>query len=75
MNSLIKHLWENNRKEIISKSIKNCHVKGLHSIMLLQSKNKTIRMYISDYNSELVNENGFWDLKSFKLAFTHIIVI
>lgn len=33
--------------EIVEKSIFNCHAKGLHSIMFLESPEKTIRMYVS----------------------------
>jgi hypothetical protein len=47
MKHLVKHLVENNLNEIVSKSILNCHCEGLHSIMLLDSKGKTIRLYIS----------------------------
>lgn len=44
---LIKHLLFNNFDEIKSRSLLNCHCLGLHSIMLLESPGKTIRLYIS----------------------------
>lgn len=47
MKELIKHLLENNREEILSKSLMNCHAIGLHSIMLLESPGKTIRLFIA----------------------------
>lgn len=48
MKQLIQHLLRTNREEIVQKSLLNCHVKGLHSIMLLDCPEKTIRMYIAD---------------------------
>lgn len=50
MKTLIKHLLANNSEEIIAKSIWNCHTIGLHSIMLLDSPSKTIRLYITGEN-------------------------
>lgn len=58
MNTLIKHLWDNNREEIINKSLMNCHVKGLHSIILLESPGKTIRLYITDKDHELYTKKA-----------------
>lgn len=54
MKELIKHLWENNKQEIVSKSLLNCHCFGVHSIMLLESPGKTIRLYVS------MHDNGLW---------------
>lgn len=53
MKNLIKHLIENNIDEIVSKSIYNCHVKGLHSIMLLECPEKTIRLYVCSPSSDM----------------------
>lgn len=53
MKELIKHLLANNYDEIKEKSIFNCHSVGLHSIMLLESPGKTIRLYIADSNHVL----------------------
>ncbi len=56
---LIKHLIENNSKEILKKSFLNCHVKGLHSIMLLECPGKTIRLFIAEKDHELYkNDTG-----------------
>ncbi len=53
MKELIKHLLKNNIDEIVSKSLLNCHCIGLHSIMLLDSPGKTIRLFIGMPNNEL----------------------
>lgn len=53
MKALVKHLIENNIDEIVSKSLLNCHVRGVHSIMLLECPEKTIRLYISMPDSEM----------------------
>ena len=53
MKTLIKHFIENNPKEVLEKSLFDCHVKGLHSIMLLDSPGKTIRLYVTDKDHEL----------------------
>lgn len=53
MKTLINHLLKNNTEEILSKSLKNCHCKGLHSIMLLESPGKTIRLYVAATGNEL----------------------
>jgi hypothetical protein len=47
MNPFVKHLWRNNRDEIVTKSRLNCHVKGLHSVMLLESPGKTVRLFVT----------------------------
>lgn len=53
MKKLIQHLWENNKEEILNKSLLDCHCKGLHSIMLLESPGKTIRLYIAEEGHEM----------------------
>jgi hypothetical protein len=63
MKALIKHLLCNNINEILSKSFMNCHVIGLHSIMLLESAGKTIRLYITTPDHELW-KNEFVDLNT-----------
>lgn len=50
---LIRHLLDNHLESIVSQSLLHCHVTGLHSIMLLQSPERTIRMYITDTQHEL----------------------
>jgi hypothetical protein len=58
MKTLIKHLIENNFEEILAKSFLNCHVEGVHSLMLLDSPGKTIRLYIADTNHKLSQNNS-----------------
>lgn len=53
MKELVRHLIANNFDEIRAKSLLNCHCKGLHSIMLLESPGKTIRLYIAVEGNEL----------------------
>lgn len=53
MKHLVKHLLKNNSEEILSKSLLNCHCIGLHSIMLLDSPEKTIRLYVTDKSHEM----------------------
>ncbi len=53
MKNLIKHLLKENEEEIVAKSLFNCHIVGLHSIMLYECPGKTIRMFICDENHEL----------------------
>lgn len=59
-NVLISHLLKNNLDEILRRSLLNCHVPGLHSIVFLESPGKTIRMFIADKDHELYkNEPPF----------------
>src|SRR6478752_10393471 len=53
MKHLISHLIKNYLEEIVNKSLLHCHCKGLHSIMLLESPGKTIRLFISTPQSEM----------------------
>jgi hypothetical protein len=55
MKNLIKHLLIENEKQILERSLKNCHVKGLHSIMLRERPGETIRLYIATNDHELNN--------------------
>jgi len=52
-----------NIDEIVSKSLLNCHCKGLHSVMLLESPGKTIRLYVADKDHELW-KNGLEGIQS-----------
>lgn len=64
MKHLVKHLLQNNLNEILSKSLLNCHAIGLHSIMLLDSPGKTIRLFIAVEGNELYRngkENTYTD--------------
>lgn len=53
MKQLIKHLLRDNIQEIKARSLLNCHVKGLHSIMLSEAPGKTIRLYVTTPDHEL----------------------
>jgi hypothetical protein len=53
MKALIHHLLKCNSKEVLSKSLLHCHVKKLHSIMLLDHPGKTIRMFVAEPGNEL----------------------
>lgn len=59
---LIEHLWRENRDEILIKSILHCHQKHVHSIMLLEAPERTIRLYIAMEGHELYkNYPHNWD--------------
>ena len=62
MKTLINHLLLNNLDEIVSKSIFNCHCKGLHSIMLLDAPEKTIRLYIAKKGNDMYRNNYIDDM-------------
>ena len=53
MKPLIQHLWRNHQAEIIEKSFMHCHVKGLHSIMLLDAPEKMIRLFVADIGNQM----------------------
>lgn len=49
MRALIEHLWRTNRAEIVAGSRRNCHVTGVHSVMLSHVPGRTIRFYLADW--------------------------
>lgn len=53
MKELIRHLVHTNMDEILSRSLLHCHCKGLHSIMLLESPGKTIRLYVHEPTGDM----------------------
>lgn len=53
MKALVKHLIENHLAEIVDKSLLNCHAIGLHSIMLLDTPEKRIRLFVCDEDNTL----------------------
>jgi hypothetical protein len=59
MKHLIKHLLRENQAEILTRSLKNCHCKGLHSIMLSESPGKTVRLYVTEYDHEMYRNFPF----------------
>lgn len=53
MKELVEHLWRSNKEEITEKSILNCHCAGVHSIMLIEKPEQTIRLYVADWPNDL----------------------
>ena len=53
MKHLVKHLREHHAHEIMSKSYRNCHVRGLDSILLLDSPEHRIRLFVARPEHEL----------------------
>lgn len=53
MRHLVNHLLKSNLAEIMAKSCRNCHVMGMHSIMLSECPGKTIRLFVADPSNEL----------------------
>lgn len=58
MKALINHLLDNNKEEILQKSIRNCHAIGVDSIMLLEAPGKTIRLYVCNPHHELWKDDA-----------------
>lgn len=61
MKHLVEHLWNNNREEILSKSLLDCHANGLHSIMLSDAPRNRIRLYVSMPDSDIATINPHED--------------
>lgn len=57
MKTLIRHLWRNNRDEIVARSCRNCHCRGLNSIMLIDKPGARVRIFFATENHEL-DQNG-----------------
>lgn len=57
MKGLLNHLLRQNWETILKKSLKNCHVRGLHSIMLIDSPGQTVRLYIAGRDHEMAGDN------------------
>jgi len=57
MKGLLNHLLRQNWETILNKSLKNCHVKGLHSIMLIDSPGQTVRLYIAERDHDMAGDN------------------
>lgn len=51
--TIIKHLLQENRDEILAKSLLNCHAEGLHSVMLSFNPGAIIRLFFADTNHTL----------------------
>jgi len=52
-NGLIKHFWVNNRDVVVKHSVRNCHVRGVDSIMLLNAPGMRIRLFVARPEHEL----------------------
>lgn len=60
---LVRHLWEQNRAQVLANSIANCHARGVHSLMLLDEPGKRIRLFVATEQHELwKNEPGHVDI-------------
>ena len=53
MEVLLRHLIDQNWAEITAKSLLHCHAKNLHSVMLLDSSEKRIRLFVADIGNPL----------------------
>jgi len=49
----IRHLWNEHQEEIVSRSLLNCHLENLHSVMLLDQPEKRIRLFVADEGNDL----------------------
>lgn len=54
MKQLVKHFLRTNEEMILEKSLINCHVMGLYSIMLSDVPENRIRLYIAEPECELI---------------------
>jgi len=61
MKNLIKHLVRENIDTIVDRSLLNCHATGLHSIMLIEKPEQTIRMFYTHDNHTLWKNNTVSD--------------
>lgn len=71
MKNFVTHFIQNHLPEIASKSLLHCHCRGVHSIVLLESPEKTIRLYISEPGSGLWKNDPqhFQNGKNMSIAF------
>lgn len=58
MKHLIKHLVHEHLLGIAAKSLLNCHVHGLHSIMLIDTPEKRVRLFVTDASHRLHLNTG-----------------
>lgn len=59
MRALVHHLLANNREEILKRSRAHCHARNLHSIMLLESPGRTIRLFVAMPDHEMWMNDPF----------------
>lgn len=55
--ALVQHLLKSNLLEILSKSRMHCHTRNVHSIMLLEAPQKTIRLFVAEPRHDLWRNN------------------
>jgi hypothetical protein len=55
--AFLRHQLSNNLEKIVERSLLNCHAEGLHSIMLLEKPEETIRLFVADKNHVLWKNN------------------
>lgn len=48
MKQFVEHILKENYDECLSKSLINCHTKGLHSIMLIDKPEQRVRLFVTD---------------------------
>lgn len=58
MRDFIQHLVHENLTEIAAKSLLDCHVRGLHSIMLLDSPEQRVRLFVATERHELYKNSS-----------------
>jgi len=56
---LVKHLWRQHEELITEKSFLHCHAKGVHSIMLIEKPEHTIRLFVAEPGNDLCLNYSF----------------
>jgi hypothetical protein len=69
MKELINHLVSNHMDRIVERSLLDCHCKGLHSIMLLESPEQTIRLYVAEPGNDLYKNSPYYYKQGMSIGF------
>lgn len=69
MNDFIKHFLQHNKEEVLKKSLLHCHAKNLHSVMLLDSPHKIVRMFIAEPGNNLWMNDSYFIAEKQSIAF------
>lgn len=70
MKQLVKHLWQHHAVALTGKSFLHCHVRNVHSIMLMDNPEWVVRLYIADTGNELFyNYKDNYKMKKMTTAF------
>jgi len=64
MRNFIEHILKENYEECRSKSLINCHTKGLHSIMLIDKPEQRVRLFVTDSTHDLWKNSDINDKMS-----------